>query len=126
MEVIFNHQIHHQRDVIGTIGRARRKWRQLYHWFPEQQRILYKEMDRIYKETREKYDKDAFMIYSQERRLNKRIIKNVHQHVHDKEDYQKFACLKPILDKYNRFPLLYYYEECGKPGFCQQQKNAVM
>lgn len=126
MEVIFNHQIHYHRDVIATISRARRKWKRLYHWFPEEQRRVYKEMDRIYKEIQEKHNPDIFLEYSQERRLNERVIKRERQLVRDKEDYQKFPSLKPILDKYDRFPLLYYYETCGSPGFCQQQKDEAI
>lgn len=126
MDLIFNHQLTHQRVVIGTIGRARRKWKHLYYWFPVQQRRVYSEMDRIYKETREKHDKTLFIEYCHERHLNNRILKEGRQPILDKEEYCKYSGLKPILDKYNGLPLLYYDGECGNPGFCQQLGNAAV
>lgn len=126
MEVIFNHQIAHHRDIINTIGKARRKWKSLYPWFPEEQRRLYSHMDGVYQQTQAKYNKDDFMSYAHERRLNKRIVKEKHQVNKDRDEYGQHPYLKSIFEKYNCLPMFYYKQHCGEPDFCQQQKNEAM
>lgn len=126
MEVIFNHQIAHHRDIIGTIGKARRKWKHLYPWVPGEQRRLYGHMDRVYKEVQEKHNKEVFMSYAQERRLTKRIVKEERPINEDRDDYGKYPCLKPIFEKYNCLPMFYCNQDCGEPDFCQQQKNEAI
>ncbi|KAI9588902.1 hypothetical protein GQX74_007071 [Glossina fuscipes] len=74
MEVIFYHQLTHQRTISGTIAKARRKYRRYYSWFPVQQNCLYSEMHNVYKDVRKNYGESIFKSYANERHLNEAIF----------------------------------------------------
>lgn len=119
-ELIFNHQLTHQRTVIDTIGRARRKWKHLYHWFPVEQNRLYSEMDRIYRETKEKFDTEMFRDYVREKRLNKRFVEDGVCESMVKDDICKLKLFYPPTENNIRLPLMNFHERCGDPRLCQK------
>lgn len=119
-ELIFNHQLTHQRNVIDTIGRARRKWKRLYHWFPVEQNRLYSEMDRVYRETKEKMDTEMFRDYAHEKRLNKRFVEDGVCESMVNDDICKLKLFYPPTENNMHLPLMNFRERCGDPRFCQK------
>ncbi|XP_075158218.1 uncharacterized protein LOC142231495 [Haematobia irritans] len=126
-DLIFSHQLTHQRTVIGSIGHGRRKWKHLYHWFPAEQNRVYSEMDRIYKEVRKKYGDEIFKEYALEKRLNKRIFsdENIDEKL-EKFDTSKFnsLILCPLNEKFLNVPFKDLRERCIDPRLYQIQKRA--
>lgn len=59
--------------AIDSTEATRSKWRKNYAWYPEKQRELYGEMDRVYNEVRDKFGDKMFCEYAQNNRLNRRF-----------------------------------------------------
>ncbi|KAI9575100.1 hypothetical protein GQX74_015594 [Glossina fuscipes] len=77
MEIVFTDQLRTVRKFNTNICVHRRLWKRLYSWYPVEQNRLYSEMERVYKEVREKHGKILFKQYVKQRRLNERIYRDI-------------------------------------------------
>lgn len=107
---------------------SRLKWEKTYgNWFPAAQKCRYCHIDRVYKEIRDKYGDNLFRFYAQERRLNKRIFRDVESNNDDEDNYTEFKLLKPFVMN-GSFPTTYFEHKCGKPTpcleFCKDSRNS--
>lgn len=122
MEVIFYHQLTHQRTISGTIAKARRKFRRYYSWFPVQQNCLYSEMHNVYKDVRKKYGESIFKSYANERHLNEIIFCDAKIENLDNEIFidLKNTYIKDRMDEFYNLPTFYY--ESSTQSTCKLNK----
>uniref|UniRef100_A0A1A9ZZE5 Integrase zinc-binding domain-containing protein n=1 Tax=Glossina pallidipes TaxID=7398 RepID=A0A1A9ZZE5_GLOPL len=122
MEVIFYHQLTHQRTISGTIAKARRKFTRYYSWFPVQQNCLYSEMHNIYKDVRKKYGESIFKSYANERHLNEIIFCDAKVENLDNEIFTdlKNTYIKDRMDEFYNLPTFYY--ESSTQSTCKLNK----
>lgn len=115
MEVIFHDQLKTQKKFNSNTHVHRRLWKRLYSWYPVEQNRIYSEMDRVYKEAREKHGDIFFKQYVKERRLNERIYRDVKAENLDYEMYGKYEKMKRHMDENNQVPCFYYDDSSNCP-----------
>lgn len=98
----------------SILPQSRRAWQKNYAWFPDAQKEIFSEMERVYKEEYNKYGEELFKEYAHSRRLNKRIYSDINAKLMKHALYNKYDALRPYRNKFGRLPLFYYYTKCAQ------------
>uniref|UniRef100_A0A1B0G179 Uncharacterized protein n=1 Tax=Glossina morsitans morsitans TaxID=37546 RepID=A0A1B0G179_GLOMM len=123
MELIFHDQLKTQKKFNSNTHVHRRLWKRLYSWYPVEQNRIYSEMDRVYKEAREKHGDIFFKHYVKERRLNERIYRDVKAENLDYEMYGKYEKMKRHMDENNQVPCFYYDDSSNCPHHRHKKRH---
>uniref|UniRef100_A0A1B0AHM9 Uncharacterized protein n=1 Tax=Glossina pallidipes TaxID=7398 RepID=A0A1B0AHM9_GLOPL len=123
MELIFHDQLRTQKKFNSNIHVHRRLWKRLYSWYPVEQNRLYSEMDRVYKEVREKHGDIFFKQYVKERRLNERIYRDVKAENLDYEMYGKYEKMKRRMNENNQLPFFYCEDSSNCPHHRHKKRH---
>uniref|UniRef100_A0A1B0B0A7 Uncharacterized protein n=1 Tax=Glossina palpalis gambiensis TaxID=67801 RepID=A0A1B0B0A7_9MUSC len=119
MEIVFTDQLRTVRKFNTNICVHRRLWKRLYSWYPVEQNRLYSEMERVYKEVREKHGKILFKQYVKQRRLNERIYRDIKAENLDYVMYGKYEKIKRHMDKNNQLSFFY----CDDSSNCLHHRH---